>query len=115
RRTLALDLLERETDRLDPHHHALVAAERPIVDRAMAIEGELPQVVRFDRDPSVLDGSGDHADRERTFEEPRKDRHQMEPNGRFVHAFRSSNPSGSRTRISFFSGAVSTQISRRNG
>ncbi len=98
-------------ERLGFEHHAFAAAEGPVVDGPVAVEGPVAQVVNADiQKPGVL-AALHHAMRERSHEKLGEDRQHMEDHVRF----KSFKPSGNSTAIRRAAGSISTQMERAKG
>ena len=59
-------------------NHSFAAAERPVVDRAMPIRGEIPQIVDSNFNEALFSAPPDDSKIERAFEELREDRDDVE-------------------------------------
>ena len=86
--------LDRVENRLGFENHSFAAAERPVVDRAMAIRSEIPQVVDSNIDESFFASPANDSEIERALEELGEDRDDIES-----HLFKSRRSSGKSTSI----------------
>src|ERR1043166_6185825 len=84
--------LDRLENRFRFENHSFAAAERPVVDRAMAIGSEIPQVVDSNIDESFFASSANDSEIEGALEELGEDRDDIES-----HLFKSRRSSGKST------------------